>query len=120
MNVRLVHEFRFEAAHRLPKVPAGHKCARLHGHSYRIEVAVRGPVNDDTGWLLDFQRLFDAWTPLHDAVDHRYLNDIEGLENPTSEVLAHWIWVRLKSTLTELVRVVVCETCEARCEYDGD
>lgn len=120
MNVRLVHEFRFEAAHRLPKVPEGHKCARLHGHSYRIEVAVRGPVDESTGWFLDFQRLFDAWKPLHDAIDHRYLNDIEGLHNPTSEVVAHWIWVHLRPALPELVRVVVCETCEARCEYDGD
>ena len=120
MNVRLVHEFRFEAAHRLPKVPAGHKCARLHGHSYRIEIAVRGPVDADTGWFLDFQRLFDAWKPLHEAIDHRYLNEVEGLDNPTSEVLAHWIWKRLRPTLPELVLVVVCETCEARCEYDGD
>ncbi len=120
MNVRLVHEFRFEAAHRLPKVPEGHKCARLHGHSYRIEVAVRGPVDPETGWFLDFQRLFDAWEPLHHALDHRYLNDIEGLNNPTSEVLAVWLWERLRPTLPELARVVVCETCEARCEYDGD
>jgi 6-pyruvoyltetrahydropterin/6-carboxytetrahydropterin synthase len=120
MNVRLVHEFRFEAAHRLPTVPEGHKCARLHGHSYRIEVAVRGPVDENTGWLLDFQRLFDAWKPLHDAIDHRYLNEIEGLHNPTSEVVARWIWLHLRPALPELVRVVVCETCEARCEYDGD
>jgi 6-pyruvoyltetrahydropterin/6-carboxytetrahydropterin synthase len=120
MNVRLVHEFRFEAAHRLPRVPEGHKCARLHGHSYRIEVCVRGPVDENTGWFLDFQRLFDAWAPLHEALDHRYLNDIQGLSNPTSELLARWIWERMSSPLPELARVIVHETCEARCEFDGD
>jgi 6-pyruvoyltetrahydropterin/6-carboxytetrahydropterin synthase len=119
MNVRLVHEFRFEAAHRLPKVAPGHKCARLHGHSFRVELAVGGPVDEETGWYIDFQRLFDAWKPLHEELDHHYLNDIRGLENPTSELLARWIWTRVKVTLPELARVVVCETCEMRCEYEG-
>jgi 6-pyruvoyltetrahydropterin/6-carboxytetrahydropterin synthase len=119
VKVRLVHEFRFEAAHRLPKVPPGHKCARLHGHSFRIELAVAGPVDAGTGWLFDFQRLFDAWKPLHDRLDHNYLNEVEGLENPTSELLAGWIWERIKRELPELVRVTVCETCESRCEYEG-
>lgn len=120
MNVLLSHEFRFEAAHRLPKVPAGHKCARLHGHSFRIEVAVRGPVDDNTGWLIDFQQLHDAWAPLDAALDHRYLNEVAGLENPTSENLAQWIWERLRATLPGLCRVTVAETCEARCEYEGE
>jgi len=119
MNVRLVHEFRFEAAHRLPRVPAGHKCARLHGHSFRVELAVAGPVDERTGWFIDFQRLFDAWKPLHDLLDHNYLNEVPGLENPTSELLARWIWDRIKPVLPALVRVTVCETCESRCEYEG-
>jgi 6-pyruvoyltetrahydropterin/6-carboxytetrahydropterin synthase len=119
MNVRLMHEFRFEAAHRLPKVPVGHKCARLHGHSFRVELAVTGPVDETTGWYIDFQRLFDAWKPLHEELDHHYLNDVAGLENPTSENLARWIWTRVKVPLPELARVVVCETCEMRCEYEG-
>jgi 6-pyruvoyltetrahydropterin/6-carboxytetrahydropterin synthase len=119
MNVRLAHEFRFEAAHRLPKVPAGHKCARLHGHSFRVELAVAGPVDEATGWFIDFQRIFDAWSPLYDRLDHNYLNEIPGLENPTSEVLAGWIWDRVKLTLPPLTRVIVFETCESRCEYDG-
>ena len=92
MKVRLVHEFRFEAAHRLPQVPPGHKCARLHGHSFKVELAVAGPVDEKTGWFIDFQHLYDAWKPLHDLLDHNYLNDVAGLENPTSEVLAGWIW----------------------------
>ena len=119
MKVRLVHEFRFEAAHRLPRVPAGHKCARLHGHSFRVELAVAGPVDPTTGWFLDFQHLFDAWTPLHAQIDHNYLNEVPGLENPTSEILAAWIWDRVKPRLPQLARVTVAETCDARCEYEG-
>lgn len=119
MNVRLVHEFRFEAAHRLPRVPAGHKCARLHGHSYKIELAVAGPVDEQTGWFIDFAELYDAWAPLHALLDHNYLNEVDGLENPTSEVLSKFLWDKLKPRLPSLERVVVFETCEARCEYEG-
>ncbi len=119
MNVLLTHTFRFEAAHRLPAVPEGHKCARLHGHSFEVEIGVRGPVDERSGWLLDFQSLHDAWEPLGEALDHRYLNDIEGLDNPTSENLARWIWQRLSPRLPELCRVTVAETCEARCRYEG-
>ncbi len=118
MNVRLVHEFRFEAAHRLPKVPQGHKCARLHGHSYRVEVAVAGPVDEATGWFIDFQQLYDAWSPLHAVLDHNYLNEVPGLDNPTSEIMARWLWDKLKASLP-LSRITVYETCEARCEYEG-
>jgi 6-pyruvoyltetrahydropterin/6-carboxytetrahydropterin synthase len=119
MNVRLAHEFRFEAAHRLPKVPPAHKCARLHGHSFRVEIVAAGPVNPETGWFLDFQQLHDAWGPLHEKLDHHYLNEIPGLENPTSELLARWIWQQMKPAVPPLVRVTVQETCEARCEYEG-
>lgn len=118
MNVRLVHEFRFEAAHRLPRVPEGHKCARLHGHSYRVEVAVAGPVDENTGWFIDFQVLYDAWKPLHEVLDHHYLNEVPGLENPTSEVMSRWLWEKLAASLP-LARITVYETCEARCEYEG-
>lgn len=120
MKVRLIHEFRFEAAHRLPKVPAGHKCSRLHGHSFKVEIAVSGPVDKETGWFIDFDELYELWRPLHDALDHRYLNEIPGLENPTSEILAAWIWKALKPKLPSLSRVTLFETCEARCEYEGD
>ncbi len=119
MNVRLVHEFRFEAAHRLPQVPPGHKCQRLHGHSFKIELAIAGPVDPKTGWFIDFGVVFDAWRPLYDILDHNYLNEVEGLENPTSENLAKWIWDRMKGPLPSLVRVTVFETCDARCEYEG-
>ena len=120
MNVRLVHEFRFEAAHRLPRVPEGHKCARLHGHSFKVELAVVGPVNPQTGWVMDFAELHKVWAPLHDLLDHHYLNEVPGLENPTSEVLSRFIWQRIKPQLDALQRVTLYETCESRCEYEGD
>jgi 6-pyruvoyltetrahydropterin/6-carboxytetrahydropterin synthase len=119
MHVRLVHEFRFEAAHRLPHVPAGHKCARLHGHSFKVELAISGQVNPQTGWLVDFGDIHQLWSSLYDALDHRYLNEIPGLENPTSEVLAKWIWDQMKPKLPSLVQVTLFETCDARCEYTG-
>jgi 6-pyruvoyltetrahydropterin/6-carboxytetrahydropterin synthase len=120
MQVRLVHEFRFEAAHRLPQVPEGHKCARLHGHSFRIELTAAGPVDPKTGWFIDFGELHSLWKPLYDVLDHHYLNEVPGLENPTSENLARWIWERMRPKLPELARVTVYETCEARCEYEGN
>jgi 6-pyruvoyltetrahydropterin/6-carboxytetrahydropterin synthase len=119
VNVRLVREFRFEAAHRLPNVPPGHKCARLHGHSFKIDVAVSGSVDPKTGWFLDYDVVDGAFRPLHDALDHRYLNEIPGLENPTSEFLARWVWDRLLPALPSLECVTVHETCDARCEYEG-
>ena len=113
-------EFTFEAAHRLPNVPADHKCARLHGHSFRVAVHVRGDLHPQLGWVRDFADLGEAWAPLHDQLDHRYLNEIEGLENPTSEVLAQWIWVRLAPKLEGLARIVVQETCTTGCIYEGE
>ena len=120
MNVRLVHEFKFEAAHQLPKVPPGHKCARVHGHSFKVEIAVVGPVNPETGWLIDFGELYDLWRPLHDRLDHHFLNDIPGLENPTSELLAAWIWNELKPRLPQLDQVRLFETADAYCDYRGE
>lgn len=111
--------FQIEAAHRLPNVPDGHKCARLHGHSFRIEIHVSGPVGADTGWVMDFADLRQAFQPLFDQLDHRYLNEVDGLENPTSENLARWIWQRLAADLPQLSRVVVQETCNAGCVYTG-
>jgi 6-pyruvoyltetrahydropterin/6-carboxytetrahydropterin synthase len=119
VHVRLIKEYRFEAAHLLPRVPAGHKCARLHGHSFKVELCIRGPVDPDTGWFIDYGDLDELWGPIHDLVDHRYLNDVPGLENPTSENLACWLWNRLRPGLPSLEKVIVHETCDARCEYEG-
>ncbi|HCF94716.1 MAG TPA: 6-carboxytetrahydropterin synthase QueD [Verrucomicrobia bacterium] len=117
--MELIKEFRFEAAHRLPMVPEGHKCARLHGHSFRFEIHVRGPVDPRSGWLIDYGEISDAVRPVRKELDHQYLNEIPGLENPTSEVLAAWIWVRVKPKLPNLSAVVVEETCTARCVFRG-
>lgn len=112
--------FRIEAAHYLPHVPAGHKCRRLHGHSFRIEIRVRGPVGRETGWVRDFGELSQAFAPLHERLDHRYLNEVPGLENPTSENLARWVWRELAPALPGLAEVVVHETCTAGCRYRGE
>ncbi len=118
--MEIFRTFTLEAAHRLPNVPEGHKCRRLHGHSFRVDVHVSGPVGDDTGWVMDFADVKAAFRPLHDALDHRYLNEIDGLENPTSENLARWIWNRLKPALPQLCRIVVQETCNSGCTYGGE
>ena len=119
MNVLLQREFRFEAAHLLPNVSPDHKCARLHGHSFKVVVAVAGPVDSEEGWLVDYADISKAWRPLYDLLDHRYLNEVEGLENPTSEVIAAWIWDRTKPRLPLLSQVTVYETCTTACEYGG-
>lgn len=119
MFVRLVKDFRFEAAHRLPRVPEDHKCARLHGHSFRVDVEVAGDVDPASGWLVDYAGIKAAFAPLLEALDHRYLNEIDGLENPTSEILAAWIWDRLAPRLPGLSRITVHETCTSRCIYEG-
>ena len=119
MNVELVREYRFEAAHRLPKVPEGHKCRRLHGHSFKVELTVAGPVDPSTGWFIDYGVLDELWQPLHEKLDHNFLNEIDGLDNPTSEILAKWIYERMRPKLPSLSAVTVFETCDARCVYRG-
>jgi len=112
-------EFTFDSAHFLPKAPAGHKCLRLHGHTFRVRVHVAGPLDPTHGWILDFADIDAAFAPLHAALDHRLLNDVPGLENPTSEHIAAWIWERLAPTLPGLARLVVKETCTSGCSYSG-
>jgi 6-pyruvoyltetrahydropterin/6-carboxytetrahydropterin synthase len=119
VQVRLVKEMSFEAAHRLPNVPPGHKCAKIHGHSFKILLSVEGPVDPQTGWFIDYGELDKLWQPLYQQLDHNYLNEVPGLENPTSENLARWLWDNLKPNLSALTRVTVYETCDARCEYEG-
>ena len=117
--MKIFKEFRFEAAHRLPNVPEGHKCARLHGHSFLIKVEVEGPVGADSGWVMDFSKITDAFNPILARLDHYYLNEIPGLENPTSEVLARWIWNELHPKLAELSTIEIRETCTSGCIYNG-
>lgn len=117
--MEIFKEFVFEAAHRLPYVPEGHKCGRLHGHSFRVQIFVQGEVGSETGWIQDFAELKKAFEPYYQRLDHHYLNEIEGLENPTSENLALWIWERLTPALPGLSRVIVQETCNSGCVYQG-
>lgn len=117
--MEIFKRFTFEAAHHLPNVPEGHKCRRLHGHSFRVEVRVDGSPDPETGWVMDFADVKRAFGPIRDALDHRYLNEIEGLENPTSENLAKWIWRRLAPELPLLSSLVVQETCTSGVVYRG-
>ena len=118
-TVTLTHTFTFEAAHLLPHVPDGHKCRRLHGHSFAVEVKVEGPLNPELGWLMDYALIKEHVSPVRAALDHTYLNEVDGLENPTSENIAVWIWQRLKPTLPPLAEVTVRETCQNACTYRG-
>jgi len=116
-RTEISREFRFEAAHRLPFVTPGHKCARLHGHSFSATVTVTGPVAEKLGWVMDFDDISKIVKPIIDGeLDHRYLNDIKGLENPTSEKIALWLWNKVKPHLPQLYKIVVHETCTARAE----
>lgn len=111
--------FTLEAAHHLPNVPLGHKCARLHGHSFRIDIHVEGEIDPHTGWVMDFADIKTAFQPLYEQLDHHYLNEIGGLDNPTSERLCIWIWQRLKPNLPQLCEIAVHETCTSGCSYRG-
>jgi 6-pyruvoyltetrahydropterin/6-carboxytetrahydropterin synthase len=118
--MEIFKEFTFEAAHMLPNLPADHKCRRLHGHSFKVSISVAGPEDLATGWVMDFAEIKNAFEPVRLELDHYYLNDIQGLENPTSEVIARWIWQRLKPKLPQLIKVTLWETCNAGCVYRGE
>lgn len=120
MKMELRKTFQFEAAHLLPLLPADHKCRRLHGHSFKVELAVAGECDPQLGWVMDYADISAAFKPLWRQLDHYYLNDIPGLENPTSENVALWIWQRLKPSLPLLTEIVVAETCQSRCVYRGE
>lgn len=117
--VELEVSFRLEASHQLPKAPESSVCRRLHGHSWGIDVAVAGAVDPETGWVVDYHEIEHAWKPVHEALDHRHLNEVPGLDNPTSENLAIWIWDALAASVPGLLRITVHETCTARCRYFG-
>ena len=120
MHVELVRTFRFEAAHALPNVPEGHKCGRLHGHSYRVDVHVAGPIDPARGWVMDFGDIKKAVQPVLDELDHRMLSDIPALTNSTSELIAKYIWERLRPALPLLSAVGVWESDTSRCVYRGE
>ena len=117
--MEIFKEFTFEAAHRLPNVPEGHKCARLHGHSFKVTVHVDGPLDDELKWVMDFADIKKSFAPVRAQLDHHYLNEIPGLENPTAEILSIWIWDRLKPSLAHLSKIVIKETCTSGVVYYG-
>ena len=118
--MEIFKKFTFEAAHRLPNVPEGHKCRRLHGHSYAVTLYLKGSQDERLGWLIDFGDMKAAFEPTLRKLDHHYLNEIEGLENPTSESIARWIWKETKPRLPLLSKILVEETCTAGCIYIGE
>ncbi len=120
MRARLTKDFRFEAAHTLPSLPDGHKCRRMHGHSFKVEISIEGEVDERIGWIYDHKRISDAMAPLLDQLDHGYLNDIEGLESPTIERMAAWFWRKLEPQLPGLAEIAIYETPTARCSFRGE
>ncbi len=118
--MKITQAFNFEAAHFLPKVPETHRCRRMHGHSYRVELRLEGPVDPVTGFVADFFDIEAAFAPLHGKLNGSCLNDIEGLANPTAENIAVWIWTRARPDLPQLVAVVVYETPDCWAEYGGE
>jgi 6-pyruvoyltetrahydropterin/6-carboxytetrahydropterin synthase len=119
MKMELRKTFQFEAAHLLPLLPVDHKCRRLHGHSFQVELGLEGECDPKLGWVMDYADIKAAFKPFWEMLDHHYLNEIPGLENPTSENVALWVWDNLKPKLPLLTEVVVAETCNARCVYRG-
>lgn len=119
MRASLTKTIDFEAAHWLPSFPEDHKCRRLHGHSFRVEVVVEGEVDPAKGYLIDFGEIKAVLGPIEDRLDHRLLNEVEGLENPTAEMLAKWVYDRVKPELPLLSAIRVRETCTSAAEYRG-
>ena len=117
--MKIAQAFTFEAAHRLPNVPATHRCHRLHGHSYRVVLCLEGPIDPHTGFVVDFFDVEAAFNPLLVCLDHHCLNEVDGLENPTAENISVWIWDRVKPLLPQTTAVIVYETPNCWAEYNG-
>lgn len=111
-------KFIFEAAHKLPLVPENHKCYQLHGHSFKVKISVDDELSN-MGWVMDFADIKKICNPIIEILDHSYLNEIEGLENPTSERIAIWLWKKIKKDLPRLSSIEVRETCNSGCIYSG-
>jgi 6-pyruvoyltetrahydropterin/6-carboxytetrahydropterin synthase len=120
MRVTLAKEFHFEASHRLMQLPDSHPCYRMHGHSYRVIIEVTGDVDESTGFLIDYGDLKQTVQPIIDQLDHRHLNDVEGMRQTSAEDISRWLWQRLKPGLPILCKIVIHETASTRCEYWGE
>lgn len=118
--MEIFREFTFDAAHRLDHLPEGHKCARVHGHTYRLTVFVNGALDPDLGWIVDFAEVKRLTNEVIDTLDHHFLNEVEGLEQPTTELICVWIWDRLKPKLPGLCRLKLWENQNSGCTYAGE
>ncbi|MFL2983688.1 MAG: 6-carboxytetrahydropterin synthase QueD [Candidatus Neomarinimicrobiota bacterium] len=112
--------FAVEAARSLPNLPDGHPCKKIHGHSFKITITVAGQIDENTGFVMDFSEIDSSFSPIHKLIDHSYLNDLEGLDNPSSENLCKWIWSKLKNSLRDLKRIEIKETESTGCIYRGE
>ncbi len=120
MAIEIFREFVLESARRLPNLPANHPCAVMHGHTFRIQIHIQGPIQPETGWVMDFSELDSHVQTLRGELDHRVLNEVAGLENPTTELLARWIWQRLQPSVPGLSRIVIQENPNSGCVYTGE
>lgn len=118
--MEIYKDFSFDSAHFLPHVPDGHKCKNMHGHTYKLRVFVKGTPDPKLGWIMDFKELKDIVNPLIDRLDHKLINDIEGLENPTAENITIWIWKNIKPLLSNLSKIELYETPTTGVIYSGD
>jgi 6-pyruvoyltetrahydropterin/6-carboxytetrahydropterin synthase len=118
--VEIYKVFTFDAAHQLPNLPDDHKCKRLHGHTFKVQVYVNDQLDDKMGWVIDFYDIKDVVSPIIDQLDHRYLNEIKGLENPTSENISKWLWAKIAPTLPILSQIIVQESPNSGVCYKGD
>ena len=120
MTTTLFREFTIEAGRYLPNLAPEHPCARMHGHTFMVQIHVTGKVDEEKGWIMDFNELDDKLEEIRQLLDHRVLNEVPGLENPTTELLARWIWGRLVKELPGLSRIVIQENAYSGCIYTGD
>ena len=117
MKFELRQLFRIESARRLTGLPSDHPCSRLHGHSFQIELTLIGDRQEDTGWVIDYHLISSSVGPVLRQLDHRVLNEVPGLENPTTENLCFWLYEKIKTEIPELVQITVRETPETACSY---
>ena len=117
--MQIYKEFSFDSAHFLPNVPEGHKCKNMHGHTYRLKVVIEGEPDPVFGWIMDFKQLKDAVNPVIERLDHKLINDVKGLENPTAENITIWIWKQIKPLLPLLSRIELFETSTTGVIYSG-
>lgn len=117
MKFELKQHFQIESARFLPHLPKEHPCSRMHGHSFKIILTLVGDVDPKIGWVIDYNDIQAAMKPFLEKIDHRVLNEVEGLENPTSELLAVWIYERARKVLPQLTRVTIAETPLTECSY---